>query len=259
MSIYFAEKSWPELKEYIERDALVLIPFGTIEEHGLHLPVNTDEVIAEGIAKRVAEAVADAVPVLVMPGFWSGYSVKKMTKWPGVIRIRSEILTEVFFDLMSSLVGMGFKKLMTLNGHGQNPEMIKLAARRIADAYDVHVVTTNCYSLAAETMRKVRKSETGGALHGGEFETSLMLYFSDLVDMSKATKDDFMKYRSDFYPGDMFGSASGGAFLSTWFLQESKTGIYGDPTVAAKETGKLLVDGIVEKYVRLIHEYMNLK
>jgi creatinine amidohydrolase len=259
MSVYFAEKSWPELKDYIERNALVIIPFGTIEEHGLHLPVNTDEVIAEGIAKCVAEAVKDTIPVLVMPGFWSGYSVKKMTRWPGVIRIRSEILTEVFYDLMSSLVQMGFKKLMTLNGHGQNPEMIKLAARRIADDFDIHVVTTNYYSLAAETMKKVRKSETGGALHGGEFETSLMLYFSDLVDMSKAIKDDIMKYRSDFYPGDMFGSASGGAFLSTWFLQESKTGIYGDPTVATRETGKLLVEGIVGKYVHLIKEYMNLR
>jgi creatinine amidohydrolase len=258
MSIFFAEKSWPELKEYIEKNALVIVPFGTIEEHGLHLPVNTDAVIAEGVAAAVGDAVKDRVPVLVMPAFWSGYSIKKMTKWPGVIRVRSEILTEVFYDILSSLVDMGFNKLLCLNGHGQNPEMIKLAARRIADVYDVHVVTTNYYALAAETMKKVRKSKTGGALHGGEFETSLMLYFTDLVDMSRATKEDMMRYRSDFYPGDMFGSASAGAFLSTWYVQESKTGIYGDPTVATRETGRLLVDGIVEKYVRLIDEYMSL-
>jgi creatinine amidohydrolase len=258
MSNYFAEKSWPDLKEYIEKNALVIVPFGTVEEHGMHLPLNTDVVIAAGIADRVAEAVKDAVPVLVMPTFWSGYSIKKMTKWPGVIRIRSEILIELFYDLLSSLVDMGFRKLLCLNAHGQNPEMIKLAARRIADAYDVHVVTTNCYSMASDTMKKIRKSQTGGSLHGGEFETSLMLYFTDLVDMSRATKDDIMRYRSDFYPGDTFGSASGGAFLSTWYVQESKTGIYGDPTVATKETGRLLVEGIVEKYVHLIDEYMKL-
>jgi creatinine amidohydrolase len=258
MSVYFAEKSWPELKDYIERNALVIVPFGTLEEHGLHLPVNTDTAIAEGVALCVAEAARDRVPVLVMPVFWSGYSIKKMTKWPGVIRIRTEILTEVFFDLLSSLVEMGFKKILCLNGHGQNPEMIKLASRRIADKYDVHIVNSNYYSLAAETMKRVRKSGLGGALHGGEFETSLMLYLTDLVDMGKATKDDVMKYRSDFYPGDMFGSAAGGTFLSTWYVQESKTGIYGDPTVATRETGKLLVDGIVKKYLLLIDEYMNL-
>ncbi len=258
MSIYFAEKSWPEIKEYIEKRGLVLIPFGTVEEHGLHLPLNTDMVIADGVSRCVAEAVKDKVPVLVMPGFWTGYSMKKMMKWPGVIRIRSEILTEVIYDLLASLVEMGFQRLMCMNAHGQNPEMIKLAARRIFDTYDVHVVTSNCYSMAGETMRKIRKSEIGGALHGGEFETSMMLYFTDLVDMSKATREDVMRYHSDFYPGDMFGSAKGGAFLSTWAVQESNTGIYGDPTVASRETGRLLVEGIVEQYIKLIDEYLKL-
>ena len=258
MSIYFAEKSWPEIQECIDKNGLIILPIGTIEEHGLHLPVNTDLVIADCIARGVSEAVKDKVPVLVMPGFWTGYSVKKMNKWPGVIRIRSEILTEVFYDLMASLVEMGFKKLLTINGHGQNPEMIKLAARRIFDEYNINVVTTNCWSMAVETMRKIRNSEIGGALHGGEFETSLMLYLTDLVDMSKATNEDIVTYHSEFYPGDVFGSSTGGAFLSTWAVQESTTGIYGDPTVATKETGRILLESIVEKYVRLIDEYMGL-
>jgi creatinine amidohydrolase len=258
MSVFFGEKSWPQIKEYIDKKGLVIIPFGTVEEHGMHLPVNSDHVIAEGISKSVAEAVKDIYPVLVMPGFWSGYSVKKMTKWPGVIRVRSEILTEVWYDIMSSLVEMGFKKILCINGHGQNPEMIKLAARRIFDSYDVNVVTSNIWSMAAETVKKVRKSPIGGSLHGGEYETSLMLYYSDLVDMSKVTDVDRITYRSDFYPGDPFGSAVGGAFLSTWCVQESKTGLYGDPTLATKETGRLIVEGVVDMYKRLIDEYMRL-
>ena len=136
---------------------MIILPIGTIEEHGLHLPVNTDLVIADCIAKGVSEAVKDKVKVLVMPGFWTGYSVKKMNKWPGVIRIRSEILTEVFYDLMASLVEMGFKKLLTINSHGQNPEMIKLAARRIFDEYNINVITSNFWSMADETMRIILK------------------------------------------------------------------------------------------------------
>ena len=258
MSVFFGEKSWPEIKEYIDKNALIIMPFGTVEEHGHHLPVNSDHVIAESIAKDVAEAVKDKYPVLVMPGFWAGYSVKKMTKWPGVIRIRSEILTELWYDAMASLTEMGFKKILCINGHGQNPEMIKLAARRILDNYDVNVVTSNVWSMAAETMKKVRKSPIGGSLHGGEFETSLMLHYTDLVDMSKTTDVDTIRYRSEFYPGDAFGSASGGAFLSTWCVQESKTGLYGDPTLATKETGRLVAEGTVEMYKRLIDEYMGL-
>ena len=119
-------------------------------------------------------------------------------------------------------------------------------------------MTSNCWSLAAETMKSIRRSELGGCLHGCEFETSLMLYLTDLVDMTKATNEDIMRYRSEFYPGDTFGSATGGAFLSTWYVQESKTGIYGDPTVATKETGRLLVEGMVRNYVKLIDEYLRL-
>lgn len=259
MSIYFAEQSWPRLDEYRQRDALVILPFGTVEEHGRHLPVNTDVVIAEGVSRAVAEAVKDRVPVLVMPCVWSGYSVKRMTKWPGVIRVRSEVLLEVAFDILSSLVEMGFRRLMTINAHGMNPEIIKLAARRIADAYDVPVAVTNCWSLAADTMRRVRRSAIGGALHGGEFETSLMLHLTDLVDMREATAEDIVRYRSEFSPGDAFGTAAGGVFLSTWHLQESATGIYGDPTVATRETGEALMRGMVEKYVRLIDEYLKLE
>ncbi len=258
MSIYFAEKSWPEIADFVKKNALIILPFGTVEEHGLHLPVNTDLVIAEEVSKSVALAIKDKYSVLVLPGFWSGYSIKKMQKWPGVIRVRSEVLIDVFFDIMNSLVEMGFKRLLCINAHGQNPEILKLAARRIADEYDIHIVTSNCYSLAAEEMKKIRKSGLGGALHGGEFETSLMLYLTDLVDMSKTTREDVMKYQSEFYPGDMFGSARGGAFFSTWYVQESKTGIYGDPTVAAKETGELLLKSMVKQYVKLIDEYMNL-
>jgi creatinine amidohydrolase len=260
MSILFAEQSWPQIKACIDRNGLMILPFGTLEEHGLHLPVNVDAVIAEEVAKRVGEAVKDKYPVLVMPVAWAGYSVKKMNKWPGVISVRSEVLTEAWFDVMASLVRMGFKKLLCVNGHGQNPEMIKLAARRISDEFDVNVVTSNVWSMAAETMKKIRQSDLGGCGgHGDELETSLMLHLTDLVDMRKATKEDIMRYRSEFYPGDTFGSATGGAFLSTWYVQESKTGIYGDPTVATKETGRLLVEGLVSSYVRLIDEYMTLR
>jgi len=108
-------------------------------------------------------------------------------------------------------------------------------------------------------MKNIRKSEIGGCLHGGEFETALMLYLTDLVDMDKVTKEDIMKYRSEFYAGDMFGSAAGGAFLSTWYVQESRTGIYGDPTVATKETGRLAMEGMVGNCAKLIDEYMKLK
>jgi creatinine amidohydrolase len=258
MSILFAEKSWPEIDEYIKGKGLIILPIGQVEEHGRHLPLNTDIAIAQGVSVSVAEAAKDRHPVLVMPGIWSGYSIKKMNRWPGVISVRCEVLIEVIFDIMASLVDMGFRKILTINAHGMNPEIIKLAARKISDSSDVHVATTNCWSLAAATMKKIRKSDLGGCLHGGEFETSLMLYLTDLVDMSKATNVDAMQYRSDFYSLDTFASAPGGTAFSTWYVQESTTGVYGDPTEASRETGEKLMRGMVEMYGRLIDEYMRM-
>jgi creatinine amidohydrolase len=258
MSVLFAEKSWPEIGDTIRRKGLIILPVGQVEEHGPHLPLNTDIVIAEGVSLAVARAVEHRHPVLVMPGVWSGYSLKKMNRWPGVISIRSEVLTEYLVDIMSSLVDMGFRKILTINAHGMNPEIIKLAARRISDRSDVHVATTNWWSLAAGTAKRIRKSEVGGELHAGEFETSMLLFLSDLVDMSKATNADFMRYRSDFYAPDMFASAPGGSAFSTWYVQESTTGVYGDPTDASRETGEALMKGTVEMYVRLIDDYMRI-
>ena len=258
MSILFAEKSWPEIDEYIKRKGLIILPIGQVEEHGPHLPLNTDIVIAEGVSVAVAEAVKDRHPALVMPGIWSGYSLKKMNRWPGVMSVRSEVLTEYIVDIMSSLVDMGFRKILTINAHGMNPEIVKLAARRISDRSDVHVATTNWWSLAAGTAKRIRKSDIGGELHAGEFETSMMLFLTDLVDMSKATNADVMRYRSDFYAPDMFASAPGGTAFSTWYVQESTSGVYGDPTDASRETGEALMKGTVEMYVRLIDDYMRL-
>ena len=85
-----------------------------------------------------------------------------------------------------------------------------------------------------------------------------MLYLTDLVDMSKATNVDAMRYRSDFYAPDTFASAPGGTAFSTWYVQESKTGVYGDPTQASRETGEKVMRGMVEMYGRLIDEYMGM-
>jgi creatinine amidohydrolase len=258
MSVFFGDKSWPELEEYINRGGLVILPFGTVEEHGKHLPVNTDLVLAEEISRRIAEHVAGTHPALVMPGWWSGYSVNVMQRWPGLIRLRIEVMIEAVYDVMSSLAEMGFSKMMTVNSHGMNPEIIKLAARRLYDDYRISVVTTNIWSMAKDTMVKVRKSDIGGACHGGEFETALMLYFGAPVDMDKTTGEDAIKYRSDFYPGDAFGTAKGGAFLSTWSVQDSSTGLYGDPRTATAETGEKLLNGMIEQYKHLIDEYMDI-
>ncbi len=250
MSIYFSDQSWPKLKEAAENNTLIILPVGQTEEHGMHLPVGTDALIAEEVAKRVAGKIEDELPVLVMPTVWSGYSMKAVSKWPGTIRLKPETLMDMVFDICGSLIEMEFKKIVLISTHGNHPGMLRVMVRKIADEYGIYIALTFPVLMAEEKFKKISKAGKGGSCHAGEYETSLMLYLAeDLVDMSKAISEDKLTYFSKLYPDKVF--------WSTWGVQKSRTGVYGDPTLATKETGKRIMEATVENYVEFIREFYN--
>ena len=108
--------------------------------------------------------------------------------------------------------------------------------------------------MAARAVPKYRQSAPGGCIHGCEFETSMLLYFGANVDMSKAHNRDMFTYESQNFPGDGF-SGSKKAFWSTWGIQRSETGIYGDPTLADPELGRLVFDEAVTNLDSFCREY----
>jgi len=254
MSIYFGDLNWPQLQEAIAKNTVILIPVGTVEEHGRHLPVSTDAIIASEIAGRTAEKVKDGLPLLVMPAVWTGYSAKEMARWPGTVRIRPEVMIDLIYDLLASLAEMGFKKIVLLDCHGHHSGILNVAVRKISDSFGVYPAIVSPAALSKEVFTEIRKSEAGGAIHGGEWETSLMLYFGQPVNMKEATKEDIMRYHSEFIPGDGFVGGKG-VFWSTWGIQQSKTGIYGDPTCASVETGEKCCRAIIENLSRFLKEY----
>lgn len=255
MSIYFGDLNWPQLQETIEKNTVILIPVGTVEEHGRHLPVSTDALIATEIARRTAEKLKDELPVLVTPTVWTGYSAKEMSRWPGTIRIRPEVLIDLVYDLLASLAEMGFKKIVLLDCHGHHSGILNVAVRKASDAFGIYPAIVSPAAFSKEIFAGIRKSKTGGAIHGGEWETSLMLYFGQPVNMAEATKEDIMRYHSEFFPGDGFIGGKG-VFWSTWGIQKSKTGIYGDPTCASIETGEKCCQAIIENLSRFLKEYL---
>ncbi len=248
MSFYFVDKSWPQLKELIEKDALIIFPIGQTEEHGMHLPIKTDALIGGEVAKRVAERIKDEIPVLVMPTVWSGYSMKAVAEWPGTIRLKPETFINMIFDICGSLIDMGFKKIILISAHGNHTGMLRTVVRKIADEYGVHMALTFPVLMAKEEFAKISRAGRGGSCHAGEYETSLMLYLAEeLVDMSKVTSKDKLTFSSRFYPDKVY--------WSTWGVQKSKTGIYGDPTVATKETGEKIMQATVNSYAEFIKEF----
>lgn len=257
MPTRFRDQSWPDLKQYIERNALLILPIGTTEEHGPHLPVDTDARIAEAWGDALADALESEMPVLLMDTIRYGYSMQIMKQWPGTLIIRSRVFMDMVFDLVRSAFDMGFRKLVMLDCHGHHSGPLNTVAREICDACGIAPAIISPATMSRDAFNAVRKSPQGGAIHAGEWETSLILHIApETVHMDRATNVDTMRYHSEFVAGDNFlGSQK--VVWSTWYLQASQTGTYGDPTPATAETGRLMLEAATANGARFLREFWN--
>ncbi len=261
MSLYYQHLTYPEIKAAAERDTLILIPVGQVEEHGPHLPVETDCIIATSAARAAAEAVRGEIPVLILPTVWTAYSVQQVARWPGLITFREpEPMITMMYDIMASLIRSGFRKIVIVNAHGNNPAILELACRKIGSDFNVFPAVTYVLAMSKGIGPQVRKSAMGGCGgHAGEEETALVLHLApELVHMERATDEDIVRYRTRFFPGDIYSDIPdrvGGIYWSTWGVIDSKTGVYGDPTAATAATGKALFDEIVRTYRDFLREF----
>ncbi|MGD9495536.1 MAG: creatininase family protein [Armatimonadota bacterium] len=254
MAAMFRDQSSEALRGWIERGALLTLPVGTTEEHGPHLPVDTDARIAEAYGAALADALGGEPPTLVMDTIRYGYSMKIMQRWPGTIVVRTRVFMDYVLDVCASALAMGFHKLALLDCHGHHSGLLNTVSRELCDATDTAIAILSPARLSAEAFNAVRRSGQGGAIHGGEWETSLLLHLCpQVVDMSRAVAEP-MRYRSDFIAGDNFLGAQRVTW-STWYLQESASGIYGDPTVATAETGRVIMEAAVAEGARFLREF----
>lgn len=258
MAVMLRDQSSEALREWIERRALLILPVGTTEEHGPHLPVDTDARIAEAYGIALAEALGDEVPTLVMDTIRYGYSMRVMKRWPGTIVVRTRVFMDYVFDVCSSALEMGFTKLALLDCHGHHSGLLNTVSRELCDVHDTAIAILSPARLSAAAFNEVRRSGQGGAIHGGEWETSLVLYIcSEVVNMERAVAEP-MRYHSQFIAGDNFMGTQRVTW-STWYLQESESGIYGDATVADAQTGEVIMRAAVEEGARFLREFWERK
>jgi len=260
MNINFEKLRSPEVGELVKRKGMVIIPIGACEEHGRHLPVCTDTEIAYNAALDAAEKAAKKIPIAVTPPVWFGYTVGVLKNWPGTITIKPKVLIDLMQNICASLIDMGIDKILIVNGHGNNPGVLDIVVRSIGDDYKVFPGVVNVFSLwDKDYISKVRKSKEGGIGHAGEVETSLMLHYTDLVDMSVADDTDIMKSSVKSCPVDFAPTRKKKLYLSTWYLEDSKYGGAGDPTYANKELGREIHKKMVEELAEVIDDFYNIQ
>ncbi len=178
---YLPHMSWKEVEEALERTDMVIIPVGSIEQHGKHLPLGTDTYGAIEASKLIAQKT----DVLVAPAVFAGLSEHHMG-FPGTLTLRPETFEAVVFDVAKSLIHHGFTKIMIYNGHGGNTTSVANVIQKINQTTPATAVFLNDLALPEE---EDSEPPIPYDWHAGEGETSYMLYMTpSLVDMSRAEK-----------------------------------------------------------------------
>lgn len=238
--------TWPEMNDAIDMQKLVILPTGSTEQHGRHLPLDTDEFLAESVCLEVGKRAPDRV--LVLPPISYGLN-KHHIDFPGTIHIEPDVFINFALNITKSVAYHGFQKILIVNGHGSNSPLIELVARKTVLETNSLCFATNYARFLLDAFKEVRESEI--MAHADEFETSLYLHLAgDRVQMDKAQKgDDRM--------GTNLSSDSTGNYpvrFNDYWGRWSDLGVHGDPTVATAEKGKIIFEAAVNGLVNLIDE-----
>lgn len=256
--LFLYEMTWVDVQSYLEENDMVIIPLGSIEQHGKHLPTGTDYFAALELSKRISARTG----VVVAPILMAGYS-EYHTGFPGTISISQETLEQVVFESIESLIKHGFKRFMFCNAHGGN---------NIVQEKLIHRVNSNTAAYATSIGVGSPLWPTEGIdyfdWHAGRFETSLDLcLFPDLVQFDKAEMPviqfpeelEEMKLLAEEQPelyriwdGSMFLPVESGKGTAVHEISSNGVISFSDPRDATPEYGQPYVDSIVNSATELI-------
>jgi creatinine amidohydrolase len=233
-----------ELLTALEQQPVVIVPVGSVEQHGPHCPQDVDISIPYHLAIETADAIDD-FPVIVAPPVTYGFTHYNMGE-VGTISLALETFIAVLCDVSRSIWANGFHRLILLNGHGGNEQPTWSAAVKLAEE-DVWPVALTYWNMAPDELLAWSESDEGSIGHGGEWETSLQLHLRpQLVDPSRAVKDDWRL---------KFGPEVGRYAHFPERRREMAHGVMGDPFVASAAKGERLFRVLVDRLVALCHEY----
>ncbi|HEY47378.1 MAG: hypothetical protein AMJ88_02295 [Anaerolineae bacterium SM23_ 63] len=254
----YDEMTWPEIRDVIRNQPVLLLPFGAVEDHGPHLPLNTDNIIVVAICQEAARRLKGEV--LVMPAIAYGLDEHHMD-FPGTISVDMQTLIQFVSDVVISTARHGFTHILIVNGHGSNASIADLAARRVVLETGVVCAAVNPNAaidptLAEPTLSKMRKSQPGGIAHAGEYETAMMLHLRpELVDMDRALKEQ-SQLKIEYFNWDHPEPSA--VAWQDWWSRMSESGVCGDPTLATVEFGEALFETTVENFIRLLRAFRTL-
>jgi len=250
--IRLEEKTWEEAAKAIEDSGgVAILPIGSVEQHGKHLPLGTDSYVAQGIS----EAASAATGAVLIPPMWFGWCPHHMVL-PGTVTIRPEILIEYLYDVLGSLSAHGLKKVVLVNGHRiVNIVWMQIAAQKAQEAFGIRAVIFDPAYMSKEIVSALDFGPVG---HAEEIETSHMLHMHEhIVHMDRAIDNPVKK--TERYSVDPSYALDTLCYVPSRKSDQEKHakewgGTSGSPTKADKNKGEQYHDHLVQRMVEVIEE-----
>ncbi|MEM2105386.1 MAG: creatininase family protein [Candidatus Bathyarchaeia archaeon] len=251
-SYYMGELTWVDVKDFLLKHNVAIIPVGSCEQHGPHLPLDTDAYDAFWLSLKAAEKAQCA---LVAPPINYGVSLHHMD-FPGTVTLSSNTLEQLAYEAAYSLTRHGFRKILFENGHGGNTHALEATAQRLKMDTGAFVAI-DTVSLIPDFIEK--HIETPYDAHAGEFETSTTLANRENCVVKKRIKRAEIRLPESKYVKIGLKDAGPKVAWSFRTKELSETGVIGDPTRASKEKGELAWKLAIERLAEFLKELDKMK
>ncbi|MBX6425138.1 MAG: creatininase family protein [Variibacter sp.] len=251
---YWSELATTDFAGLDPETTIAVLPVAAMEQHGPHLAVSTDTVIAEGMIAEVLKRLPADLSILVLPTQTIGKSDEHIRS-PGTLTLTAETAIRAWTEIGESVHRAGLRKLVMVNSHGGNVDVLNIVARDLRVRLNMLAVTCS-WNRFGRPPGLFSDEEAAVGIHGGDLETSLMLYFRpDLVRMERA---------QNFAPATI-GIAKEfahlrptGATAFGWIAQDlHPTGAAGDATRASAEKGRATAEYQALEFIKLLRDVKN--
>ncbi len=238
--------TWPEMNAAIARQPVVILPTGSTEQHGRHLPLDTDAFLTESICNEVGRRAEGRA--LILPTISYGLNLHHID-FPGTVHIEPETFIAFCLNITKSVAYHGFQKILLVNGHGSNMPLADLVARKTTLATHSLCAAVGYMSLVMDAFGAVQESAT--IAHSDELETSLYLHLApERVRLERAVPGDDVA-------GQYLSSDSTSNYpvrFSDYWGRWTRDGVHGDPTVATAAKGAVIYEAAVTGLLGVVDE-----
>ena len=239
-----------ELADFLRSsDPAAVLPVGSCEQHGPHLPLDTDRFLAEAVALEACTRSGD----VMLPSIPFGYNEKELD-FPGTVSLPAQVFLDMVVGIGRSLRTAGWRRLVIVNGHGWNHDLVRAATHVLNESPGFTTACCSYWSLCVEEIRELRESPVpGGMAHACEFETSVMLHLrasSVRVDM---LADEVSYGRLRHLHHDLIEKSP--LFMPERFRDLSASGVIGLPSCATAAKGRVWFEACARRLAEFLLDF----